>query len=81
MGIRTYSHEPPNIRYKTIATSPPKINETKYPSTFQLSRPMSKPADRAETSDEAIDAQVMSLIWFKPLATFAKYALKADEAK
>ena len=42
---------------------------------------MSKPADRAETSDEAIDAQVMSLIWFKPLATFAKYALKADEAK
>lgn len=74
-------HEPPNARYKAIATSPPKISETKYPSTFQLSRPMSKPADSAETSDEAIDAQVMSLIWFKPLATFAKYALNADEAK
>lgn len=50
-------------------------------STFQPSNPISKPAEDADARDDAMDAQVMSFIWFKPRATFAKYALNADETK
>ena len=81
LGRATYSQEPPNMRYRTTAINPPKIKETKYPSTFQPSNQISKPAEDADARDDAMDAQVMSFIWFKPRATFAKYALNADETK